>query len=433
MGATNPNVVNKEVVAAGLPILWDLDNSTTYDKLIDAKAKKWDIKPTPNSDDFRAPMKMKGGGIYGTVNLAGGPFGQTSGPTFEQMTQTAFTQKVGFDLNASDFYYHDNPSLSTVNIGKDTIDSALKIAKRYANAAFFSDGFGSGSRGLVAHATGESSGTYTFETEFGANLLVDGMAVDIFDNSLASYKTAAYQSNLPIITAINTDTNQAVLTNYSGITLSSTDYLAFPGVGANPAWTHGLYYFNNVSTSGSVLGVSKTTYPTLVPTNFNANGAAPTVAMGYKLEVGIRQKRGIVKKLTGVMHPVTAAQFSLAATTIAEFQRGASLPTFDVAANTNLTSTQPTLQQWGKTHWIDALASRKRIDWWDMENFGKVVTVPIGFYKNPKDGTWFWDKRDGDGSLVAGWQFYLLWKEDYINRDPGAGGVIYGLSGTLGS
>ena len=431
MGAITPNVLNQQVLADGMPVLWDLDNSTTYDQLVKNAAKKWKITRTPNGTDFRAPLKMRDAGIYGAVDLAGGDLGETNGPDYKQMTQSAKSQHVGFEFNHADDFEYKNGQLSKLNPSKDTIANAIRMSKRYANASLFSDGFTGGAQGLIAKGTAYGGGVFTFETSFGPNLLVPGMAVEIFDTTLATHRTTGLSGNLPKVASVAHDAGQATLTNLGAVSPVATDYLAFPGVGATPAWVNGLYYFNNPSSSGSILGLSKATYPQLIPVSENAAGSAITISMGYKLKIKMQQRRGKnIGKLTGITHPVIAAQWLLLAPSIAQFQRGAgAMPAIDLAAK------QPTgndqLTMWEMPVTIDPLASKSRVDFVKMDDFGCVMIQDINFYRSPKDGSWVFEKRGSAGQMKAAWMFYTVWAENFVHRDPGANGVIYGLATTV--
>lgn len=428
MAATNPTVVNMEVVAKGMPLLWDLDHSSTYDKLKNALKNNWKITKTPNSNDFRAPLQISTGGVYGAFNPEGGAFPETSGPAFAQMVQTAKSQAIGWDYNLSDEWYTENPSLSTVNITKNMLKDAMQAAKRAANMSFFSDGFTGGAQGLIAKGTAYDTGVFTLEGEFGANLVYPGMGLEIFEADLDPLRTAAVSTDLPKVLWVDPDNDKLKLTNLGAVTPQATDYLAIPGVGATPAWVHGLYYFNNPSTSGSILGLSKATYPQLVPVFENAAGGPISKVLMLKVQVKARQKRGKMVKYTGITHPVVAANWALEGTSISEFQRGSGqMGNLDLVPKG---ATEDTVTQAGVVHMLDPLASRKRADWINFENAGRVTLKEIAFLKNVNGGYLF-QKRNSTASPVAAVQFWIGWSEDFVIRDPGENVVVYGGSGVI--
>lgn len=429
MAATNPIVVNMEVVAKGMPQLWDLDNAMTYGKLKNAVKNNWKITKTPNSHDFRAPMQVSGGGVYAALNPEGGAYPETTGPAFTQMVQTAKSQAIGWDWNLSDEWYTENPALSTHNVMKGIIKDAMKAAKRAANASFFSDGFSGGAQGLIGRISAYDTGVCTMEGEFGANLFWPGMAVEGFDDDLSEHETTG-MTTLPKVAYVDPDNDKIKLTDLGSWTPVANDYLAFPGVGATPAWVHGLYYFNKPSASGSILGVSKTTYPQIVPVFENASGAPISKVLMLKIMVKARQKRGgVLPKWTGITHPVVAANWSLEGTEIAQFQRGAGqMPMLDLVPKG---ATEETATMAGVVHLLDPLASRKRVDWVDFDEFGRVTLKEIGFLKHPGTDSYFWPKRNSSGTPVAATQIWLAWSENFIARDPGRNAVIYGGAGVI--
>ena len=429
MPATNPTVVNMEVVAKGMPKLWDLDHSTTYDKLKNALKNNWKITRTPNSNDFRAPMQVSAGGVYGAFNPEGGNFPETSGPKFTQMVQTAKHQAIGWDYNLSDQWYTEDPSLSTINVTKEMMKDAMQAAKRAANASLFSDGFSGGAQGLIGRISAYNTGVCTMEGEFGANLFYPGMAVEGFDDDLSEHETSAVGSNLPKVDYVDTDNDKIKLTNLGSWTPAQNDYLAFPGVGATPAWVNGLYYFNNPSTSGSILGVQKSAYPQIVPVFESAGGGPIGKVQMLKILVKARQKRGgRIPKWTGIVHPVVSANWALDGVSIAEFQRGSGqMPVLDLVPKG---ATEDTVVMAGVTHIVEPLASRKRVDWINFENAGRVTLKEVGYIKNPQGGYLF-QKRNSDGGLVAAYQFFIGWSENFVVRDPGENAVVYNGAGVI--
>ena len=409
---------NIQQIDKSLPDLFEL-NPTTYGLLTKA-GKTAKIAKTVEGKDFRVPLKTSPGGIFGALNLAGGSFGAGSGPVYQQMYQTYFALKLGAEQNLDTIYNTESSNQSVVNAFRDTMKSLLPNMQWYANASLHNI---SGNQGLVALATAFDTATYTLDSEYGANLLLPGMQVEIFSNNLGAHKTSA-SDPLPAITAIDKNARTVTLNNLptGGSAPGNDDYLAFPGVTATPTWLQGMNYFHTASTSGTMLGLTKTSYPEIMPSYYNA-AAALVPQHGLLLRTKILQRRGKVGNLTGVIHPAQAAQIYNLGIALSEWSRGKSDKMIDI-----MPAAEDNIPFCGVSHKLDIHQSKKRINWIDPKNWLRVYLKELEFYKEPGTGRTVFTKYASTGYPSAAIVYYMMLVENFVCVDPGSEGFLYGLS-----
>ena len=417
---TNILRANMENVSRVLPELYEKENNTMYGKISKA-SKDFKIAKTVNSSDFRQPIRVKPAGTFGTFTPGGGSMGVGGGSDIQQFVQTYFPLKMAFGLNLDVNWNSDGNPQSLVNEFAKTMKDAIPSFQNYADKSFHNI---TGNQGLIALGTAFDTATFTFDTEFGANLLQVGMDVEIFANDLLTHRTSAVTpDDLPRVASINYDAGTAVLENLGSITPSATDYLAFPGVGGTPAWLNGLEYFMSNATSGTLLGLNRATYPQINPSTFSVAGTIVPQA-GYVLKQRIRQKRGSVPKLEGYAHMSQAAAVANLTVAVTHFDRA--------KGDKKILDIMPDIEQGfeycGVSHSIDMHASKKTIYWMDKAKWQRVYAKELGFLEEPMSGRKVFMKRATSGQLSHAIEFFLTLAENFAMEDPGTSGKLYNLS-----
>lgn len=426
MGQTIADVYasNMETIRKDLPQLYEM----TADNTLYAKLKKGSdsiqITKTVNGQDFKIPVETQPPGYLATASLDGGALPAGSATVTQQMYQTYFPMFFPVSVGAGAIWTTEADK-STVNQWKNNLKKATAAFKRQADASFFN--ISSGNQGIMAQATGYSSGTFTLDTEYSANLCQVGQRVEIFDSTLATNRTSAVPTNLPYIDRVDRNAGTVHVTNLGAISPGTTDYLLFAGAagtGTSPVWVNGLNYFHNTTTSGSLLGLSRTSYPELLPNTVDASGSlVPT--HGLLLNTKIRVRKGATPgKLLGVLHPAQAAQIYTTGIAISEWQRGNSDKMIDIMPS----DINDDMIRWcGVTHLKSAHQSKKRVDWLDLDQWGRVYLKEMDFMVGP-DGRKFFEDRSSSGAVSLGWSYWLMVIENFYCAQPSSGGMVYNAS-----
>jgi len=416
-----------QVVRKHLPALYEL-NQPAYG-LLSKTAEKFRISQTPGSSDFRAPLKLNPPSTFGTWSMAGGSLGTGNGFATQQFAQTYFPLKLAVTVNYDAMVATSGgANLSVVNAWKENMKDAIPSFQRMAEASFHNQG---GSNGVVAIGTGYSGGTVTCDTAFAADLVQVGQPLEILSADGNTWRTSAVSpDNLPYVSVVNKGAGTFVLTNLGAITPQATDQYIFQGAiaaGSPPTvtWLNGLNYFHTTSTSGTILGLTKTSYD-IMPNLVNANGSLVPAHM-WQLSAQIRQRRGKVEgKFKGLIHDAQAAAIKNLGLSVTEVltQQGTAFKSTDLAGDSAMSE----ITFGGITHMIDVHQSKTRIDILiPGENWCRVYGQELDYFRRP-EGQMIFEGRSSTGTVAASFSFFLVTQENYVCVDNGKEGVIYGLS-----
>jgi hypothetical protein len=404
--------------AAGKGVLYGLMQKAPAEK----------ITKTTNGLDFRIPMKMQRAGVFGKANLAGGSLMTGSKTNIKQMYQTYFTTQLAFELNMEDVLTTQNQELAIVNAFNDAMKEAPTTYIHYLDIGLHAIG---AAQGLVALSTSVTSGgggteTVTCDSEYAANLVTEGMRLEIYSNDLGTHRTAAVPDDLPYVSTVDKTAGTFVITNLGAIIPQSTDYYALPGVGTVPAWVNGLNYFHTTATTGNLLGLSRVTYKALLPNKVNASSGALVPDHIWQLQQQIRQRNGNapLPKLTGLLHDAQAYQIGQLGLAISGWQRGASDKMIDVAP-----AIGDTVPLAGINFMKDVHASKTKVHLLDLSEWGRVELFPKDFFKVPGDGTYIHLKRAATTAAATfAIQFWMIASENYYCAKQSTGGFIHSLA-----
>lgn len=437
MGVANILQLNAEKIRPGeIPMLYELAQANLLYKKIKKNSEKNLITDTVHGStgDFRIPLEVVPGGMYGSADLDGGAIAPGNSTVFQQMFQQYFSTQLAFKLTTKEINATATGELSAANVWKLNMKRALPQLMRYQDVSLHNI---TGTQGMIGLATavsaiGTAAGayTYTMDYEFGANLFQLGMPVEIFDNTLVTQKTTGLTiGQLPTVTAINKQARTVTVTVQSGHTLgtntAATDYLGFPGVTATPTWMTGIYGIMTTLTSGNLLGLSRSTYPELIVPSVNAAGSLAPIH-GILLKSLMRQRTGdYPKNLQGIITDANAAQIVGLGIAISEHQHpGKTDQAIDPvpAYNESITFSQV-------DHMIDIHASNKRMDWLDLDTWGRVYAKDgePDFYKEPGSGKMVFTVRDSSANATFAVQYALTASENFYCTKPAGNSFIYGL------
>jgi len=407
---------NSEVVRKAMPTLFELESYPS--QMIKKSVEAHRISRTPNSADFRAPLEYAPAGRFGTFDRAGGSLGTGSGYKTQQLVQTCFPLKLGIELNLDVRWATEAPNLTVVNAFKHNMKRAIPTFQRYEDAGWHN--IVSGNQGLIAQSTSYASDVYTMDPEHGADLVQMNQSVEIYDSALTGHRTTGVTpDSLPYVLNVDKANKTVKLSSLSGLSPAAGDYLAFEGAGATPAWMNGLYYFHSTATSGNLLGLSRTTVSE-INSNFVDGSAGLSPEIGFQLYAKIKQRRGKVATLQGLVHTAQAATMYKSAIAISEWQRGGNDKMIDLFPKLSDTIT------WcGVPHRIDIHQSRKRIDWINTKQWGRVWEHELDWYED-LSGRRFFPKRTSD-VISAADSMYLVCSHNFYCVDPGGEGFIYDL------
>lgn len=424
---------NIETVRKGvLPVIYQLSDNLAIQRVM-KNTESYRITKTTNADDFRAPLKTAPAGYYGAVNLDGGNLGLGVGFNVAQLIQTYFSVKMGFQMTYASVQGTATTDQSRVNVFKETMKDGVPNMARMENVAWHNIGGNTGQVGTVTTTTSVGGGTETFtmDPEFGTRLLIQNQRVEIFNSNQTVYRTSSVSpDNLPYVQSVNRAARQVVVTNLGSIVPANGDTLFLPGCTSTPVWADGLYYVNTTATSGSYLGLSRTTYPGINSSAITSGGTLnPQQILALKFLIKINGGDQQVVNLIGLASPHQLAQMSAQVQAMQNYYR------------TQVTQAQidplPKLSEGGVLfgdvmHYEDDCQGYDRIDYCNTQTWGRVYLDREGadFYRDPGSNEMFFPMTAAgtNAGYATGTLFFLISTLNYYNINPQLNGLITGLT-----
>lgn len=418
-----------------------------YTKFDDSLAKMLEPSKTVKIGRYlyRVPFKQYRGGAAGKHIGNSGTFSTGTGPVFSHFTAGYIYSHVAHKISQEQIDTSQSSEVARVNVLTELLGDVTKVLNQHDNVWLFNDGTGVLTNGSD---TKPSSTTLTFNGAtdgIKTNRLFMGMQVDVWDSGLTSKR-----ANGPfIITAIDEST-KTVTFSAAPTTLTAGDIITvvgldsygpagpttgsstWPGGGTSSAdgltgdsWMHGLEYVNNI-TKSYFLGKATASYPQLVPQYENASASsALTYEHGESLKNKLIQSRpDVVGKLMFVMHQDRRLDLQIAGISLKRDMVGPNPKLQDLMPGNEYGEVFPFC---GQPAFVSSCADRKRVDGFVKGNWTRTEAKPAGFHKNPGNGQYFFESRNGEGAITNSWNLYTTQAKDWVCEDPGAGGFIYGL------
>ena len=404
-----------EEVSKHLPRLLEMEAFAS--QKIKRATKKHGVVQTGSGNDFRAPFQYQAAGVhFGAANLAGGALSAGDGSKYAQFVQTAFGMQEGTSLNY-DVMKEGKSKNALVDHLKKNLKEMSEAWKKNEDKGWHNI---TGTQGLIAYATANTTTVYTLDPEFGANLLDVGQPVEVYDTSLGSHRTSGGTIKITAINKLGPTVTLA--SDPSG---AATDKLAIMGTGTTPAWMLGLYAVNNVATTGTLHGVNRETYPEII-SNMIDGSSGLSLELANIMLANIEQRRGKKKKLIGFAHPAQFNNIKMLGVEISNWNRGSSDKMIDI-----MPKMEESTVFCGLTLHKDLHASKERIDLVNIDDWARVVTVEPHFYERPDNGGKLWEVRSSDEVTMA-FNIYMVADYNFACLDPGAGGGLYDIPYTSG-
>lgn len=365
--------------------------------------------------DLRIPVVLTHGGDYRSFSLDGGDMGRGSGPVATHFVTTYFPTVLAIELTNLQLHATASSEQAVAKAFALATANAIKSMQFYEDVSLHTAG-----QGVIGTATAQTTGggftTYTMDQEFGVQLLRRGMPVHVFSNNLATQRTS---SGAVRVVSVNYATNQVTLPTISGA--ANDDKILFDGVGATPVWKKGLPFFLSTATTGTLLGVDRSTYPEIISNWVSASGALNGLHGMLLLDQIEQRRKELGKNLLAVFHMRQRAAWYAQGIAISEWQRGNNDSPLDIVPKR-----QAEFSFAGIPAIADPHQSRTRIDVIDLDRWGSAVLKELDWYQVGNQR--LFELRGSSGGVASGILMYLEYHADWFTDDPGSQGFIFGLS-----
>lgn len=404
MAQTETQVVAAELerVAPKVPLLFERD------AMFYANVEKRPVEKV-SSRDMRVPLEIRPGGLFGYYDAAGGDMGRGEGPTFEKATVSTVNFKYAVEWHKKAQWSTDDARKSVVDSVKHLLANSMKEFRRMVDANLMTAG--DGAVGVISVVTGTGPYTLTLGTDgFGTRLIRVGQKINIYDTTMATNRTPGDERS---VTSIDPEAKTITVAGGAIAGITATDKIMASGLtGANPVGILGVPYHHNSASTGTWLGLDRSTYPEIRSNRINASGGlALTHARRALNKIGERLGMENGLKLKAWMNPCQAQAYEELGQLVQMINRtGGSKSDMELYFDIQQIAGVPVKKHfnWDKT----------RIDFVVDEVWGRAEMHPAGFYE--EEGRRLFEVRGASGGVAAATLFYLVASfNTFINQPPG--------------
>lgn len=343
--------------------------------------------------DMRIPIRIRSGGKFRHVNPDGGSYGRGSGIQYDKGVISVQHVVEAVEWTDLSQWATDNERKAVLNTFKDGLAKALEELQRNVDSLCVTDG-----TGTLATITTYSVGTgtnggdrLTLSTDgFRARLLRFDMDVNIYNAALTTNRTPGAERTINFLDyAGNTaDVTPSLATGIA------TDKIVASGLSATPPVSVlGVAYHHSNASSGSWLGLSRSTNPEIRANRVAAGGVLSLpharLAMnkiGDRVGIDARKRRYVAWT-----HPAQAAALEELATLVTNLMQMPDGKAINMYYGDNMQLAGAPVKQnysWDRTR-VDFIG-----DAW-----GRAEMRAADFIK--KNGEYIFEGRAPDGSVAA--------------------------------
>jgi hypothetical protein len=398
----------------GIPELLELD--TPLYGLID----KQEADPSSNRAT-RIPLLTQVGGTFQQVSMDGGALGSTGGPVWQVATLTPIYFTSGYSYTLLAKYATTGAARGVKSTTGEVMRLAIQQFKTYLDMLMNTAG-----NGVIGTITSVATNTFTLTTDgFKEELAMIGQNVQVYNAALTTNRGSCN------VTAINRSAHTITVDAAPGGTVA-TDVLVIGGLtGTLTAQSSlfGIQYHQNDSTSGTWLGLTRSSFPSQVVTpSVNANNSALVTGMIraglnlIRINIGDEKFRSEQTKLVAYAHPAQSDAYEAqAALAVTIFKQPTGNQDVDLMFNQDglKMSNVPVRQSIHQ--------DRTRVDFLCLDYWGRIVGTDTGFVKFGDQILWPLVDTS-TGALKATEQFWLNAGIQLYNRNPICGSFIKSLA-----
>jgi hypothetical protein len=410
---TDSMVVASELerVLPNIPTLYDYEDN--FYSMIEKSTEAEVI----SNRDMRIPLDIRPGGYFGYFDLENGDLGTGDGPTLDKGVISSVNMKLAIQWTTKSQWGTDDKRKAIQNNVKTLLAKSMKEFRRQTEAQCQTAG-----NGVVATVTSvdtsSGSAVVTCTTDgFGVKLLRFGQRVNVYNAARTTNRTAGGSVKISGLDLANNTFTIPLVTG-----LIATDVILPEGLtGSTPVGLYGVPYHANNSSSGSWLGLTRSSTPEIVANGVDANssGLALPFARLAMNKVGDRVGADNGFKPVACMHPCQVQAYEELGQLVQLIQKQAKEENLNLYFGNGMqlagADVKPNFM-WDKT----------RIDFIIPSLWGRAELKAPGFYE--VDGRRIFEMRGPSGGVATSQVFYLVASWNLFCKNPAAASYIYNLA-----
>jgi len=409
-GGSETQVVGAELerVLPDFATLFDRDD-TFYSQL--------DKKPVEvtSSRDMRIPLEIRTGGKSGYFSPDGSGLGRGDMPAFDKAVISSVNLRHAVEFTAKTMWSTDSNRKAVMNAFRHNLATSTAEFRRYADSQAMTDG--TGTLGTITTvATSGGVDTYTLTTDgFGVRLIRSGQDLNVFNSTLTTCRTAGGPGSETTVTFYDL-ANKTIGVTPSVTGATAGDLIVSSGLQSTPpVGLFGVKYHDSNASTGTWLGFDRSQNPEIRANRVNANGSALTLPLPRLAinKIGDRVGMKSRRRCFAWTHPAQAQAYEELGFNAIRIDKAAKEEGLDLYFDDNMRIAGAPLKtsySWDRT----------RIDFIDLDVYGRAELYPAGFYKNPDNNDRVWPTRDTVGGIATSWIFYMVAGFNIFVNNPAA-------------
>lgn len=408
---TNDDVIASELerVLPNMPTLYDFDDNF-YSSI-----GKADVQQI-SKRDMRIPLKLRPGGYFGYFSANNGDLGVGSAQKLEKGVISTVNMKIAIQWDTESDWATDDKRKALVSNVKENLADCMMEFRRQTEAQCMTNG-----TGVLATVTSVSSSggtdTVTCTTDgYGVKLLRYGQKVSVYDTARTTNRTAGGPVE---ISFLDLPTCVFKIPTVSG--LIATDVILPEGLtGSTPVGLYGVPYHASGATTGSWLGLTRSTTPEIIANRVNANstGLALPYARLALNKIGDRLGQKTNFKPTAWMHPCQVQAYEELGQLVSIIQKQAKDDSLNLYFSENM-------QMAGASIRKSYLWDKKRIDFIIPDMWGRAEMKSVGFYE--VGSRKIFEMRGPSGGVATSQVTYVVASWNLFCKNPASCSYIDGL------
>ncbi len=375
--------------------------------------------------DMRIPLELRPGGRFGHFDPDGGDMGRGDGPTFDKAVTGTVHLKHAMEWTAKTDWATDSNRKAVLNAVRHNLAKSMAEFRRNVDSLAMTGGDGVlGTISAVSTSGGKDTLTLNTASEgFNARLLRFGNYYSVYNAALTTRRSHSGGSSLNgegQIDLYDEPNKQVRINGTTGGTIA-TDKVVVSGLTATPPVSlNGVSYHHSSASTGTWLGLDRSTNPEIRANRTNAAGALalpfPRLALN-KLGARVGMDNNI--KVTAWMHPCQKQAYEELGQLVSIIQKQPKEESLNLYFGDNMQMAGAPIKcsfSWDKT----------RIDFVNQSVWGRAEMNPPGFYT--VDGRKIFEVRGSSGGIATSNVFYIVASFNLFVNNPAACSYIDGLT-----
>lgn len=379
--------------------------------------KRTDIEIVSNRA-ARIPIQLVPGGSAAQSSADGSGLGRGSGTTYGVFQVSTLFFKLAVEMTLLSQWATDSDAKARFNAVKREVQNGTKAFRTFLDRIAHTSG-----NGILA--TTSANATTTTITCDTVQLLTPNMQITMYTSNQGTQRSGGTGGAIKYVTSVDYVNNTVTIDNaYSDAT--NGDVICVGGLsGATPTSLYGIPYYH--ATSGSVLGLARSSYPQLVTPSVTASSVL-TPAHPRQLLTRIRQALGVSTSAVDggffLAHPNQVAAWEELAVITQSTNPGGKVPDPLYNIESGVTAANRPFVE-------DLNQPKTRIDFINPKAWGRTVVKDVDLIKIG-DATVFPTYSTSDGAPNSSFVWYLGTQFQLFCENPRAGGFISSLTTPAG-